>query len=137
MFEVYKNMAKYYKKEDPDKRLPVNPRESYDYNEKTGKYHFDNITFNRIMALKLGGFNPLAEVRVWICCRSLSISVCRLCSISIALPSPSCIIANTKCSVPTLDCPSRTASSLLYVNILLTLGEKLSFIIYKSPLVLK
>ncbi len=38
MFEVYKNMAKYYKKEDPDKRLPVNPRESYDYNEKTGKW---------------------------------------------------------------------------------------------------
>ena len=31
-------MAKYYKKEDPDKRLPVNPRESYDYNEKTGKW---------------------------------------------------------------------------------------------------
>ena len=38
MFEVYKNMAKYYKKEDPDKRLPVNPRESYDYNEKTGEW---------------------------------------------------------------------------------------------------
>ena len=38
MFEVYKNMAKYYKKEDTDKRLPVNPRESYDYNEKTGEW---------------------------------------------------------------------------------------------------
>ena len=38
MFEVYKNMAKYYKKEDPDRRLPVKPRESYDYNEKTGEW---------------------------------------------------------------------------------------------------
>ena len=38
MLEVYKNMAKYYKKEDPDKRLPVKPRESYAYNEKTGEW---------------------------------------------------------------------------------------------------
>ena len=38
MLEVYKNMAKYYKKEDPDRRLPVKPRESYDYNEKTGEW---------------------------------------------------------------------------------------------------
>ena len=38
MFEVYKNMAKYYKKEDPDRRLPVKPRESYNYNEKTGEW---------------------------------------------------------------------------------------------------
>ena len=51
MFEVYKNMAKYYKKEDPDKRLPVRVSESYDYNEKTGEwevvgYHYseDYIT---------------------------------------------------------------------------------------------
>ena len=38
MFEVYKNMAKYYKKEDQDKRLPVRVSESYDYNEKTGEW---------------------------------------------------------------------------------------------------
>ena len=38
MFEVYKNMAKYYKREDQDKRLPVRVSESYDYNEKTGKW---------------------------------------------------------------------------------------------------
>jgi len=29
-------------------------KQSFKINEKTGKYHFDNITFNRIMALKLG-----------------------------------------------------------------------------------
>ena len=51
MFEVYKNMAKYYKREDQDKRLPVRVSESYDYNEKTGEwevigYHYseDYIT---------------------------------------------------------------------------------------------
>ena len=51
MFEVYKNMAKYYIKENPDKRLPVRVSESYDYNEKTGEwevvgYHYseDYIT---------------------------------------------------------------------------------------------
>lgn len=38
MFEVYKNMAKYYKREDQDKRLPVRVSESYDYNEKTGEW---------------------------------------------------------------------------------------------------
>ena len=38
MFEVYKNMAKYYKREDPDKRLPVNSRESYNYNKETGEW---------------------------------------------------------------------------------------------------
>lgn len=38
MFEVYKNMAKYYKKEDQDKRLHVRVSESYDYNEKTGEW---------------------------------------------------------------------------------------------------
>ena len=38
MFEVYNNMAKYYKKEDQDKRLPVRVSESYDYNEKTGEW---------------------------------------------------------------------------------------------------
>lgn len=38
MFEVYKDMAKYYKREYPDKRLPVRVSESYDYNEKTGEW---------------------------------------------------------------------------------------------------
>ena len=38
MFEVYKNMAKYYKKENPDKKMPVRVSESYDYNEKTGEW---------------------------------------------------------------------------------------------------
>ena len=38
MLEVYKNMAKYYKREDPDKRLPVNSRESYNYNKETGEW---------------------------------------------------------------------------------------------------
>lgn len=38
MFEVYKNMAKYYKREDPDRRLPVKPRESYNYNKETGEW---------------------------------------------------------------------------------------------------
>ena len=38
MFEVYKDMAKYYKREYPDKRLPVRASESYDYNEKTGEW---------------------------------------------------------------------------------------------------
>ena len=38
MFEVYKNMAKYYKKENPDKEMPVRVSESYDYNEKTGEW---------------------------------------------------------------------------------------------------
>lgn len=51
MFEVYKNMAKYYKKENPEKGIPVRVSESYDYNEKTGEwevigYHYseDYIT---------------------------------------------------------------------------------------------
>ena len=38
MLEVYKNMAKYYKRENPDKRIPVIPIESYDYNKKTGEW---------------------------------------------------------------------------------------------------
>lgn len=44
MFEVYKNMAKYYKREDQDKRLPVRVSESYDYNEKTGEW--EGIGYN-------------------------------------------------------------------------------------------
>ena len=38
MFEVYKNMAKYYIKENPDKRIPVRIDGSYDKNEKTGEW---------------------------------------------------------------------------------------------------
>ena len=38
MFEVYKDMAKYYIKENPDKRIPVRIDGSYDKNEKTGEW---------------------------------------------------------------------------------------------------
>ena len=46
--DFYENFAEKFGKESEL------VKQSFKINEKTGKYHFDNITFNRIMALKLG-----------------------------------------------------------------------------------
>ena len=46
--DFYENFAEKFGKENEL------VKQSFKINEKTGKYHFDNITFNRIMALKLG-----------------------------------------------------------------------------------